>query len=301
MILGWAPAAERNVTAISNVTGPPKTAPVIPAVQQKWEILDPINKTEVETALIQLRSSAVGVDKLSADDLFKWDCASMAGVMDLLLVMEILPGGLSNARVTLIPKTEAPKAPSDFRPIAITPIFTRAIHKILAGRLREQLQFSPLQHAFLKRDGCLEASMLLHVILRQVHDTATPAAAAFLDLSKAFDTISHEAILQVAAEAGIPGPLLRYLEGVYGSAKTTVGTLTVKLGRGVRQGDPLSPLLFILAMERAVKASLPGVGFPLGDTVIGSIAYVDDLILLAPCPSCLQRKLDGLIQELERM
>lgn len=57
-----------------------------------------------------------------------------------------------------------------------------------------EFTFSPFQHAFLKRDGCLEASSSLHAILRKVPDETRPIFMLFLDLAKAFNTMSHDAL-----------------------------------------------------------------------------------------------------------
>lgn len=66
---------------------------------------------------------------------------------------------------------------------------------------------------------------------------------------------------------------------------------TTKCGRGVQQGDPLSPLLFIMVIEDIIKASLPNVGFDFNGQRIGSLAYADDLVLFAEKSSRLQEKL----------
>lgn len=175
------------------------------------------------------------------------------------------------------------------------------MHKILAWRMLENLEFSSLQFAFLKRDRCMEASMLLHSILKTTHEDVAPMALAFLDISKAFDTISHTAILNAAKKAGTPQPLLNYLSHLYSTSKLYIDTTTILCGRGVKQGDPLSPILFILAMNEVVMQALPEKGIKLRGEHIDALAYADDLILFAENGDDLQLKLDELDGALTKM
>ncbi|MGL5122204.1 MAG: RNA-directed DNA polymerase, partial [Plesiomonas shigelloides] len=149
----------------------------------------------------------------------------------------------------MIPKIPSPVENSDYRPLAITSILTRALHEILARRMRDQLRFSDTQYAFLQKDGCLEATTVLHAALRNSHDLQRPLALAFLDLSKAFDTVSHEALGEAAVQAGLPLPLLSYIGSLLRESESVLGSTNIRSGRGVKQGDPLSPLLFVLTME----------------------------------------------------
>lgn len=127
---------------------------------------------------------------------------------------------------------------SDYRPLAITSILTRALHKILARRMRDQLSFSATQYAFLQKDGCLEATTVLHAALRNSHDLQSPLA--FLDLSKAFDTISHKALGEAAVQAGLPLPMLSYIGSLLRESESVLGNTNIRSGRGLKQGDPLA-------------------------------------------------------------
>jgi hypothetical protein len=69
----------------------------------------------------------------------------------------------------------------------------------------------------------------------------------------------------------------------------------VKIGRGVRQGCCLSPILFNLHSEYLTKEALEGFGdFKIGEQVIGTVKYADDLVLLAREETVLQGVVDRL-------
>lgn len=275
--------------------------PITERAEPKWEIISPITAEELTGVLRGMGNTAMGMDRKSAKELLTWDQSSPAGFCNMILALETMPPSLANARVTFIPKVEVPETPGDYRPIAVSSVLTRALHKILARRMRDYFKFSPLQYAFLKRDGCLEASTLLQALFRRTHDEGKPIAMLFLDIAKAFDTVAHDTILEAARGAGAPDPLINYLANLYEETEVNIGTRTTKCGRGVRQGDPLSPLLFILVMDKAVKAACPGIGAEIGGQHIDAIAYTDDLVLVAQNSEDLQLKLEGFCRALKGM
>ncbi|KAG8145363.1 hypothetical protein E2320_011914 [Naja naja] len=120
----------------------------------------------------------------------------------------------------------------------------------------------------------------------------------FLDTAKAFDTVSHHTLFHVAVAAGLPPPLMSYLWHLYKWSTVQLAGTTTTCGQGVRQGDPLSPLLFIMVVKDIVTASLPSAGYDLDGHRISSIAYVDDLVLFAEKSPQLQEKLHLLSEAL---
>ncbi len=169
----------------------------------KRKVMAPVT---AEVALRSMGRTSAGMDKLSLQEVLTWHLPSLAGLLDIILATEKLPSSLATARVTFLPKVECPTDPGDFRPLAISSVLAHALHKVLSRWMREQFEFSLLQYAFLQRDGCLEASALLYAILRHSYEEMKPLAAAFLDISKVFDSVFHQAILRAGEKAGIHPP-----------------------------------------------------------------------------------------------
>ncbi|KAK3540973.1 hypothetical protein QTP86_007687 [Hemibagrus guttatus] len=127
----------------------------------------------------------------------------------------------------------------------------------------------------------------------------------FVDLEKAFDLLWSEGILwEVLWEYGVRGPLLRAVWSLYNRSRSLVRISSCKsdlfpVHVGLRQGCPLSPVLFIVFMDRISRRSqgLEGVWF--GDHRISSLIFADDVVLLAPSSLDLQHALGHFAAECE--
>ena len=81
----------------------------------------------------------------------------------------------------------------------------------MAKRLGEQLPFSEREKAFRSRDGLEENVLLLRAIIAQCKKEVKPLNIVLLNISKAFDLVSHYSLLIVVHRMGIPPPFLDYL------------------------------------------------------------------------------------------
>ena len=119
-----------------------------------------------------------------------------------------------------------------------------------------------------------------------------------LDCSKAFDMVRFSTLFKKLSVAGVPPIVIRVLAYVYeeqfawvkwGESKSR----QFKIVNGTRQGSVLSPALFSLYMdELLVELRKLGVGCHISGVFFGAALYADDLVLIAPSRSALQRMLD---------
>lgn len=260
------------------------------------ELWAPISVDEVRSALPPL-GTAPGPDGVTAQDFRDVPSGIWARVFNILLVSGRLPSHLLESRTTLIPKKDGASEPGDFRPITVSSTITRAFHKILANRLSKYISLDKRQRAFRPIDGCSENIFLMDFILKYSRQQHQPLYMASLDIAKAFDSVSHQAILDTLRTAGVPGLMVEYIAETYRQSSTRLqseGWLShaIHPSCGVKQGDPLSPVIFNMVIDR-LFASLPKeVGIRIGGSVINSIAYADDIALFALTPEGLQSMLD---------
>jgi hypothetical protein len=130
---------------------------------------------------------------------------------------------------------------SEHRPITVSTMIARLYHRLLAARLERDVPLNPRQKAFRWGDGLRDNIGILRSLLKDRCKKTMNTCAIFIDVAKAFDSVSHFAIIAAAERVGVPDRLLRYIERLYDGGATRLksgsqmGSAFV-VGRGVRQG-----------------------------------------------------------------
>ena len=123
----------------------------------------------------------------------------------------------------------------------------------------------------------------------------------FVDLEKAFDCVYRVVLWGVLREYGVSDPLIRAVRSLYDRCQSLVRiagkTDLFPVRVGLRQGCPLSQILFIIFMDRISRRSQCVEGVRFGDLRIGSLLFADDVVLLASSDRDLQLSLDRFAAE----
>ena len=125
-------------------------------------------------------------------------------------------------------------------------------------RIRQNVKLDERQKGFVPVDGCFQNVKILQEVIKQQRKRRREYNLVFIDLAKAFDTVSHLSIEKGLRRKGIPEQVRSTVLEMYRHATTevTVGgrtTRKIQINAGVTQGCPLSPLLFNLILDELLE------------------------------------------------
>ena len=224
----------------------------------------------------------------------------------------LLPNFNSNTLV-LIPKTNNADSVDQYRPIAVANFKFKIISKILADRLASIMPAitSVQQRGFIRGRNIKDCICLTSEAINVLNKKSFGGNMALkVDIEKAFDTLDWNFLLRVLKAFGFNDIFCNWIQSILASAKISI-SINGKLhgffscSRGVRQGDPLSPLLFCLAEEVISRSTTKLVREGKLKLILGSrnnpvpshILYADDIMLFCKASNSNIQALTNLFQK----
>lgn len=154
----------------------------------------------------------------------------------------------------LIPKNSKPKKVSEYRPINLTTSIYKVVAKVLAERLKTVLPSTIVvnQAAFIKGRQITDPILIANEIVDFWRCTKKQGVIFKLDIEKAFDKINWDFLLSILALKGFSDKWINWIRACISSATYSVlingkPRGYIQASRDIRQGDPLSPFLFVIA------------------------------------------------------
>lgn len=204
---------------------------------------------------------------------------------------EHFPEHFTRGAIVLLKKKEDQRQLTNKRPITLLNTVYKIGAKAIQRRISPILQrvISHQQSAFLPGRNIHHTLLLMAEMLHQAQISGEDHILLKLDVRKAFDSLEWPFILATIERAGLNGMLSGFLKASFSSASSHIilngrPTTPFRLARSVRQGCPISPLIFILAFdnlslmlsEAVAQQTLVGVRFPHLDTANLHTMFADD-------------------------
>ena len=170
-----------------------------------------------------------------------------------------LPAGMNDTTITLIPKVRHPQKISQYRPISLCPVLYKIASKCIVNRMRDFLHeiIGEEQSAFvpgcLIRDNVLIAHESVHAMKKRKKGKNWVCGDK-LDMMKAYDRVEWHYLEAIMTKLGFSSIFIRLIMKCVSSVRFAVRVNGELLpfftpSRGFRQGDPVSPYLFLLCAE----------------------------------------------------
>jgi len=207
-----------------------------------------------------------------------------------------LTKGVNSTFIALIPKVNSPQHLNDFRPISLIGCMYKVLAKVLANRLREVLGsvISKSQSAFVKGQQILDGILVANEAVDEARRFNKELLMFKVDFEKAYDSVDLSYLDSVMCNMNFPTLWRKWISECVGTATASIlvngcPTDEFKIERGLRQGDPLSPFLFLIAaegfnvlMQALVEAQLYK-GYRVGregEVRITHLEFADDTLIL---------------------
>nr|GEX76746.1 RNA-directed DNA polymerase, eukaryota [Tanacetum cinerariifolium] len=206
-----------------------------------------------------------------------------------------IPKRCNSSFIALIPKNQNASLVKDFRPICLVGNLYKIIAKILANRLVGVLNgiVNEVQSAFISDRQILDGPFILNEVLQWCKSKHKQALIFKVDFEKAYDSVKWDFFDDVLNKFGFGNKWCKWIQCCLRSSRGSIlvngsPTEEFQFGKGLKQGDPLSPFLFILVMEslhisfqRIVDAGrFHGIKMGGGSVNISHMFYVDDAVFI---------------------
>ena len=270
---------------------------------QQSSLEGPFSSKELTNAVTQLK-----LGKAAGPDLINNEMLKAGGkvLVDMLLQYYewlndagVVPREWGSANVVTLHKKGDVKDPGNYRTISLISclgklyltVWTRRVSIHMNSRLGED------QGGF--RDGRStddQVYALYETLIRRKKEGKS-TYLFFIDFRKAFDTVWHEGLFKRMWDCGIRGKALQIVKSLYRDVRMSVmvdGTpgRPARIEQGVRQGCPLSPVLFSIFVEELATRLREVGGVDLDDRTVHALLFADDVVVLAESPETLQTMIE---------
>ena len=210
------------------------------------------------------------------------------------------PSEWSRSVFVPLPKVSGTKRCEEHRTISLISHCSKILLRILLNRMQNDAnrEINEVQMGFRKGVGTRDQIFNIRMLAEKSREFNQPIFVAFIDYSKAFDSVSHNKLWKVMEELSIRPSIIKLIRSLYKDQEAAIKVENelsewFKIEKGVRQGCLLSPLCFNLYTEYIMRASVDNhtSGTSINGRRINNLRYADDIALIAKSAEELQELL----------
>ena len=296
----------------------------VPVLVAPFDVRDDVpNADEIAAAVRRLRSGrAPGPSKMRPDHFKEWlRLAEREKEPDPTLWNTLVELVQHSFRTGELPEETSwsalvilPKGDGSFRGIGLLEAFWKLLGKIIDRRINDSVQFHDALHGFRAHRGCGTAVIEAKLFQQLAKIQQVPVYEVFLDLRKAYDSVDRGRLLEILEGYGVGANALRLLRQFWDSQQIVARQAgyhgkPFTAGRGLVQGDILSPTLFNIICDAVVRywiaevlsddAAMDGLDAAVQSQL--ALFYADDGMIGSRDGQWLQQSLDLLVELFGRL
>ena len=196
---------------------------------------------------------------------------------------------------------------NNYRPVMLSSMFLKLFEYCLIEEIQRKVILNDRQHGYQEKYSVTTAGLSLKETICKYTNSGSKVFACFVDISKAFDSVNHKILINKLIKYNVPLIYINLIKYWYSHQFVKVKfankfSYEWKICNGVRQGGVLSGLLFSIYIDSLLnEVTNSKIGCKLGLLMSNIIAYADDLVLLSPSPESLQKLIDLLQNETNKI
>lgn len=250
---------------------------------EEFEVIKQINKLKL--------GKCPGPDKITNEAIItakQYLAGPLARLFNMILDNGCTPNQWAESEMILLYKKGDPKNISNYRPISLLPSIYKLFSSIIEKRISVTLEHhQPIEQAGFRKGFCtIDHIHTVELIIEKYREYQRPLYIAFIDYQKAFDTILHSSIWEALKTQDVENKYIDILKYLYRRCKSSVRLdkigPPISINRGVRQGDPLSPRIFIAVLESVFrKLNWAKKGININGNILSHLRFADDIALFS--------------------